>query len=169
MNYKIRRSVRDDCFAIAHVVTIAWQETYRGIINDDFLDNLPNTEKARRERLFNHFDKEDNHQFVLEIDNQVVGFVNVGLTKDLEFENQGEIFALYIINKYKGYSFGRKLTEIGIDELKKIGCTKMIIGCLDGNSSNEYYKHIGGKFIKTRIFKLPNQELIENVYYFDNI
>ena len=45
----------------------------------------------------------------------------------------------------------------------------MIIGCLDGNSSNEYYKHIGGKFIKTRISKLPNQELIENVYYFDNI
>ncbi len=28
-------------------------------------------------------------------------------------------------------------------ELKKLGCTKMIIGCLDGNPSNEYYKHIG--------------------------
>ncbi len=42
-------------------------------------------------------------------------------------------------------------------ELKKLGCTKMIIGCLDGNPSNEYYKHIGGKFVEIRTFKLPNQ------------
>lgn len=48
-------------------------------------------------------------------------------------------------------------------------CTKMIIGCLDGNPSNEYYKHIGGKFVKIRTFKLPNQELPENVYYYDSI
>ncbi len=169
MNYKIRRSERNDCFAIAHVVTIAWQETYRGIINDEFLDNLPHTEHNRGEKAFNNYDEKENHQFVLEIDNQVVGFINVGLTKELAFDNTGEIFALYIISKYKGYGFGRKLTEIGIEELKKIGCTKMIVGCLDGNPSNEYYKHVGGKFIKTRIFKLPNQELIENVYYFDNI
>ena len=74
-----------------------------------------------------------------------------------------------MIKKYKGNGLGRKLTEIGIDELKKLGCTKMIIGCLDGNPSNEYYKHIGGKFIKTRTFKLPNQELPENVYYYDSI
>ena len=169
MNYKIRRSERNDCFAIAHVVTIAWQETYRGIINDEFLDNLPHTEHNIGEKAFNNYDEKENHQFVLEIDNQVVGFINVGLTKELAFDNTGEIFALYIISKYKGYGFGRKLTEIGIEELKKIGCTKMIVGCLDGNPSNEYYKHVGGKFIKTRIFKLPNQELIENVYYFDKI
>ena len=54
-------------------------------------------------------------------------------------------------------------------ELKKLGCTKMIIGCLDGNPSNEYYKNIGGKFVKIRTFKLPNQELPENVYYYDSI
>ena len=44
-----------------------------------------------------------------------------------------------------------KNNEVGIDELKKLGCTKVIIGCLDGNPSNEYYKHIDGKFVKTRI------------------
>ena len=74
-----------------------------------------------------------------------------------------------MIKKYKGNGFGRKLTEIGIDELKKLGCTKMIIGCLDGNPSNEYYKHIGGKFVKIRTFKLLNQELPKNVYYYDSI
>lgn len=36
-------------------------------------------------------------------------------------------------------------------------------------AANEYYKHIGGKFVKIRTFKLPNQELPENVYYYDSI
>ena len=43
----------------------------------------------------------------------------------------------------------------------------MIIGCLQVNPSNEFYKHIGGKFIKTRVFQKLN--LIENVYFFENI
>lgn len=169
MDYVIRRKEQKDCFEVAHVVTISWQKTYRGIVNDEFLDNLSNTEEERGKKAFENFNDNDNHQFVLEVDGKVVGFINVGITQMQEYKNQGEIFALYIIEKYKGNGFGKKLTEIGINELKKLGCTKMIIGCLQGNPSNEYYKHIGGKFIKTRIFKLLNQELTENVYYYDSI
>ena len=62
---------------------------------------------------------------------------------------------------------GKKLINIGIEELKKMGYNKMIIGCLEGNPSNEFYKHIGGKFIKKRVFEKLN--LPENVYYFDKI
>lgn len=169
MNYLIRRREQSDCFQIAHVVTVAWQETYRGIVNDEFLDNLPNTEEERGNKSFNDFDINDNHQFVLEVDNEIAGFIYVGITDDKEYKNQGEIFSIYILGKYKGNGFGRKLIEAGIKELKGLGCSKMIIGCLDGNPSNEFYKHIGGRFVKTRIFKLPNQELIENVYYYDSM
>ena len=45
----------------------------------------------------------------------------------------------------------------------------MIIGCIKENPSNEFYKHLGGKYIKQRIYRLPNQELIENVYYYESI
>ncbi len=40
MNYIIRKMNKNDCFAVAKIVTIAWNETYRGIVNDEFLDNL---------------------------------------------------------------------------------------------------------------------------------
>ena len=43
----------------------------------------------------------------------------------------------------------------------------MIIRSLKGKPSNEFYKHVGGKFIKKRVFEKLN--LPENVYYFDNI
>jgi hypothetical protein len=48
-----------------------------------------------------------------------------------------------------------------------MGFNKMVIGCLDGNPSNDFYKHIGGKYIKQRIFE--RLQLPENVYYYDNI
>ena len=51
MEYTIRRKEQNDCYDIAHVVTVAWQETYRGIVNDEFLDNLPNTEEERGKNL----------------------------------------------------------------------------------------------------------------------
>ena len=158
---------RKDCKEVAHVVTVAWNETYRGIVSDAFLDNLSSNEEERSNRTRNEFDDNDNHQFVLEVDNKIVGFINVGATDDTSFSNCGEIFAIYIINGYKGYGFGKELIEVGKEELKKMGFDKMIIGCLDGNKSNEFYKHIGGKYIKTRIFE--KLQLPENVYYFEKI
>lgn len=40
MNYLIRKRTKEDCASVAHVVTVAWNETYKGIVNDDFLNDL---------------------------------------------------------------------------------------------------------------------------------
>ena len=167
MNYLIRKKERKDCSDVAHVVTVAWNETYRGIVSDEFLDNLYFNEEDRAKNSFEKFNEKENHQYVLEVENKVVGFINVGQSDETEYKNCGEIHAVYIINGYKGYGFGKKLIETGIKELKSMNYDKMVIGCLVGNPSNEFYKHIGGKFVKTRIFE--KLQLPENVYYFDKI
>ena len=167
MNYIIRKKERKDCADVAHVVTVARNETYKGIVPDNFLEGLYLNEEQRTINSYNKFDENDNHQYVLEVDGKVIGFVNVGSTDEKEYDNCGELHAIYIINGYKGNGYGKKLINIGIEELKKMGYNKMIIGCLEGNPSNEFYKHIGGKFIKKRVFEKLN--LPENVYYFDKI
>ena len=48
-----------------------------------------------------------------------------------------------------------------------MGYDKMIICCLVGNPANKFYEHIGGKYIKQRIFE--KLQLPENVYYYENI
>ena len=167
MNYKIRKKERKDCADVAHVVTVAWNKTYRGIVPDEFLDNLYTNEEERAKNSYNNFNEKENHQYVLEVDDKVVGFVNVGSSDETDYENCGEIHAVYIINGYKGHGYGKKLIDAGIQELKTMNFDKMVIGCLDGNSSNEFYKHLGGKYIKTRIFE--KLQLPENVYYFEKI
>lgn len=161
----IRRRLKEDIPSIQRVVTISWKETYKGIVPQSELDELENTEELRIKNSYENFDENDNNQFVLEIDNEIVGFVNIGKTEDKEYENCGEIFALYIIGKFKGQGYGKKLFERAVLELKKLGFNKMLISCLKGNPTNEFYKHMGGIYIKDGIYKRLN--LKENVYYFD--
>lgn len=167
VNYIIRKKERKDCADVAHVVTVAWNETYRGVVPDEFLANLYTNEEERAKNSYNNFNEKENHQYVLEVDDKVVGFVNVGSSDETDYENCGEIHAVYIINGYKGHGYGKKLIDAGIQELKSMNFDKMVIGCLDGNPSNEFYKHLGGKFVKTRIFE--KLQLPENVYYFEKI
>jgi len=165
LNYKIRRRERRDCLGIARVVTLAWNETYKNIVPDYFLEELKTNEQQRADKTLSKFDDNNNHQFVLEIDNEIVGFVNCGLSDDEQLKDCGEIFALYIIKKYKGNGFGKKLVDVATKEIKNLGCDKMIIACLKGNPTNNFYVHIGGKYIKDGVFKKLN--LPENIYYYD--
>ncbi len=45
MNYLIRRKTKEDCAPVVHVATVAWNETYKGIVDDDFLNKLYETEE----------------------------------------------------------------------------------------------------------------------------
>lgn len=167
MKYLIRKMIKDDCKNVAHLITIAWNQTYKNIISDIFLKSLYSNEEIRVKNSYDHFDESENHQFVLEIDNEIVGYMNVGLTDDTEYSNCGEIHSIYILNGYKGYGYGKKMIDVGIEELKTMNCDKMLIGCLVGNPSNDFYRHLGGKVVKQRF--VERFQLFENVYYFDKI
>ena len=167
MLYKIRKRKKEDTKSIANIVTVSWKETYKGIVPDYFFKELENNEEQRAKNAYDSFDITNNNQLVLEVEDKVVGFVSYGPAKENDFENCGEIIALYIIKQYKGKGFGKKLVDNAKKELKKLGYNKMIIACLKGNPSNEFYKHIGGVYIKDAVFKRLN--LPENVYYYENI
>lgn len=167
MNYIIRKRNKEDIKSITHIVTVTWNETYKGIVPDWFLEELKKNEAERAKKAYNEFDSNNNNQFVLEVDNEVVGFVNFGSSNDKDYQDCGEIIALYIISKYKGNGFGRKLVEEAKKELKKQGYNKMIIACLKGNPSNEFYKHIGGVYVKDVLYE--RLQLPENIYYYDNL
>lgn len=168
MNCLIRKKQKTDCEGVQKVITLAWQQTYKGIINDEFLNALSLNENERIEKSINSFDKNNINELVLEIDNKIVGFVKYSESKDKNFPGHGEINALYLLKEYKGKGYGKILFDKAKQELENMGYFKIIVGCLEENNSNEFYKHMGGKFQSTRIFSRGGQNLIENIYLFDN-
>lgn len=165
MEYLIRKSTKNDIYVITHVVTISWNETYKGLVPDFELEKLKTNEEERAQKLLKKFENNEFQEYVIEVDKEIVGFIRYGKSFDNELTNCGEIYAFYIISKYHGLGLGRKLFELTVSELKKQGFDKMIIACLKGNPTNEFYKHMGGKYLKDGIYQRLN--LKENIYYYD--
>ena len=113
--------------------------------------------------------KQSNKGFILYIDNKAVGMLRIGSSRQKKYNNEGELRAIYLLDESKHKGFGRILFERALKELKEMGYNNIIIACLKDNPSNEFYKHMGGKLVDTNQFNIPNQQLEENVYYFENI
>ena len=172
MNYVIENLNANNAYDYAKVNSLAWMQSYNKLMDNDFLE-LVNTEDEIRkltEKLKNSLNKKNNIAFLLKVDNNPVGVLRVREPKYDKYSDCGELGAIYLLDSVKGKGYGKILFEKAIEELKKMGYKKMINGCLEGNPSNEFYKHMGGKLIDTNPFKLPNGQILkENLYYYDNI
>ena len=66
MNYTIRKRERKDCFDVANVTVLAWNETYKGIVPDEELNRLLDVKEEIGQRSYNEFDPNRNNKLVLD-------------------------------------------------------------------------------------------------------
>jgi predicted acetyltransferase len=171
MNYVVEDLNENNVEDYARVNSKAWKQSYKGIVEDDFLDLINRSEEIEKttENLKNGL-SDGSRRFLLSVQNKYVGILRVRKTKYNNYSNCGELGALYLLDEAKGKGYGKVLFYKAINELKNMGYRNMIIGCLIGNPSNEFYKHMGGELVDKNPFKLPNgQELEENIYLYKNI
>lgn len=168
-NIVIREKEFKDIEEYEKLITLAWHQTYRGIVSDELLNNLAKNESARIERRKNAFNQSTENSFLLEYKNKLVGVCRFGKCDIEPYTNAGQIIALYLLNGYKGMGFGKILFKKAVEELVKQGFSNMVIGCLVGNPSNKFYEHMGGKFICKHKIVILDEHLEENLYLFENI
>lgn len=92
---------------------------------------------------------------------EIIGFTMYGFCEDIE---QIKIFSILIDSKHQGKGYGRKVLNIILEEINKIGLVKKIY--LTFNPENikgkALYESLG--FVNTgRRFRLP-EEVIEEIY-----
>lgn len=173
MNYKIVILTKENAHEYAYVNSRAWLESYKGIVDDDFLLKINTDEDIAEftEKLKGYIDSDPGKYFLLYLDDKAVGVLGIRESKYEGFDDCGELGAIYLLNEAKGKGLGKVLFEHAKKELKKMGYSKMVNGCIKENPSNEFYKHMGGKYVKTIPFvvKKSGQKLEENIYYYDSI
>ena len=149
------------------LVNEVWNETYRGIVADEFLDNMKNTIDDRIKRQTDNFYEKDSYSYVLVDNDKLIGYTSVDKSREEEYPNSGELSSLYLLKKYQGNGYGRMLFEYSLNKIKELGYSDYIIGCLDNNPTNEFYKKMGGKLYKQKNKKIGNKDYIENYYIFE--
>lgn len=162
MKPEIRKRRIDDSEELAHAIAVVWNTTYKGIVDDEFLTGLFSSEKQSAERLKNNLDDQPYH-YVLILENKIIGWIYFTLDSD-KYENSAEIHSLYILKEYQRNGYGKLLYNYAVENILKNKIKNVIIGCLKGNPSNEFYKHLGGKYIGNRLFR---EKYIENIYLFE--
>lgn len=164
----IRQATENDAKEIAEIIVSGWQTAYRGIIANEFLDNM-SVEKMTKNWEQNIKTQDENNKIcVYEDENNVLAVIRFGKADNLQSKN-GEIHVLYVKPEIKRNGIGTKLVEYAKEKLIKQGYKKMEIWCAKENKpSIEFYIKMGGKLENNRIaningVKIEEVELIYNL------
>ena len=164
--------IRDAVFAdIADVAIIhidSWCRTYKGIIDQDYLDEMKENLPKRVARMKKEFTL--RKMLVATIDKKIVAFTEYSLTnefsKDLDIDC--ELCGLYVKNEYLNKGIGTKLFNYVKDTFIKEGKKQMGIWCLkDNKNAINFYKSKGGVITKEKFFTLKNHNYQEVAFIYN--
>lgn len=95
----------------AYVHYRSWQEAYKGLVDQSYLDALTLDKCMDIARRY-----PDNVLVALDEDN-VVGFVAYGGYRNADLPLAGEVFAIYVLSDYFGKGVGLALMHAALDQL----------------------------------------------------
>lgn len=164
MEINIRKATTSDVESIAKINVSSWQKTYKDIFPEEFLDSLSNEESLKNTVLrMQENVKKDNNYLVAELNNEVVGFCKIGKSTKANYENCGEIIALYVKNEEVKKGIGKQLF-IAANSLLKETYDNNIVSCIRENPSNDFYKKMGCILVGESDFNLKGTFYKENLY-----
>jgi ribosomal protein S18 acetylase RimI-like enzyme len=125
----VRTAWSSDAAAMGALVVRAWQAAYRGLMPDDYLDDLTVDDRADLwTRVLTGELDPPRAVFVAEDDGgRVVGFVAVGGEMDVADATRGEVYALNVDPGRWGHGVGRALLAAGCGHLRVAGFATAVL------------------------------------------
>lgn len=167
---KIRKAMKDDASGIAEVHVRSWQETYQGIVSQDYLDSLkiedrkPLWEKSLSETA------DTSPVFVaVNEEGEIVGFASFGKERSGDFKAEGELYAIYILKEYQGRKLGLRLLQAGLGELLKKKYDSMLVWVLADNGSRAFYESLQPQKAGEEVVGIADKEYIEVAYIWKDL
>ena len=96
-----------------YVHCTSWQEAYRGIVCDRYLDSMTVEATTARARQF------PENTLVAKDQEKVVGFAVYGASRDEDLPDAGEVVAIYVLSKYYDRKIGYRLMNEAFSRLKE--------------------------------------------------
>ncbi len=136
-----------------------WNETYRGIIPDKYLDDLNLNDRINMWSKF--IQNIDHFGELVRKGDEIVGFLSAGRMRGDNSHSQNEIFALYILKKYHRQGIGRELCDRFMTQLK---ISDVCAWVLEDNPACDFYKRMGGTVVDSRMDEYCSQKLNEILF-----
>jgi len=95
---------------------------------------------------------------------EVVGFVSGGAERTGELGSDGELYAIYLLERVQRRGLGALMMKRLAREFILRGFGSMAVWVLAENPFRKFYEALGGKFIRERLVERGGQEFAEVAY-----
>lgn len=159
----VRPAVLDDAAAIARVHVASWRTTYGGLLPDDFLSSL--SEESYTDRWRRVMGDGLSRVFVVDQDQDVVGFASCGRERAGETGFSGELYAIYILDRAQRQGHGRELVRAAAGALREMKLPDMIVWVLRDNAgARHFYERLSGVYVRAQPITIGATTLEEVSY-----
>lgn len=166
---KFRTATQSDIEGIASLHAKSWQQNYRGIFSDHFLDQEVVSERLSvwKERLTNPPENQFVH--IAECNDEFVGFVCGYIDDHSEYGTL--IDNLHVHSEFIGQRIGEKLMIHAAGFLEDKNRTSMYLWVLANNTKAiRFYERIGGIPLETvNDFDIGDREITKTRYYWPDL
>ena len=149
---------------MAQVGIVCWNETFRGIVPDSYLDRMDLAERTQWTEAYLKDPKVDFYTVVAEQDGAIVGYAAGGPNRSEEEEYQGELYTLYLLRKAQKQGIGRKLVQTVAAALAERGYRSMRVEVLRDNPARGFYERLGAVYLRQGVFIVDGVEITEMAY-----
>jgi GNAT superfamily N-acetyltransferase len=139
----LRQAQPKDALAVADVHVRSWQEAYRGLMPDEYLDGLRPEERAQC-YAFTEPGLAGPETIVAVERETVCGFATIGSCRDDDRPATGELLALYVDPDRWGLGIGRTLIQEARARLDRQGAEEASLWVVADNARAERFYRIDG-------------------------
>ena len=117
----------------------SWQEAYRGIVSDRYLDTMTVEATTARAR------QSPENTLIAKDKEKVVGFAVYGPSRDEDLADAGEVVAIYVLSEYYGRRIGYRLMNEAVSRLS--GYNTIFVWVFEKNErAINFYRKYGFEF-----------------------
>jgi GNAT superfamily N-acetyltransferase len=140
----LRLAEPEDAMDVARVHVRSWQSAYRGLLPDEYLDQLRAEDRAQRYDLANRDPLKPVTIVATEEGGTIRGFATISRSRDPDVPNYGELCALYVESEKWGRGMGLALMSAARAQLVEAGFKDALLWVMAGNVRAERFYGIDG-------------------------
>ena len=145
MEFSFRKAEHSDCYILANIKKEVWNTTYRGIYNDELLDNFDTNKQTDK---FKKMVDSKTNLYVVESNNKIIGYFSFGKPYHPYSDYEIEFGLLYLLKEYQVNGIGTAIFKFVKDEIKKMGVNKFYLCCNKYNyNAQKFYEKMGGVIV----------------------
>lgn len=164
-----REATVEDSYAVAQVHVKSWHNSFAGLVPQSFMDNM--TVEKRAKAFATRAGVGFYKMFLAETEEEraVVGFMDVGESRESELPYEAELYAIYLLKEFQRKGIGQELFRLGVEALVAEGMNSMYLLALEVSPYRPFYEKLGGRLAGSKVVALDGVDFNAVIYAWDNL